>query len=79
MHRTSDNNNMQIDRDNLINDNYAQHNCDSAWVFSMKEKLHTFASVSRQKKFQAKLMETERMSEAVIQMYCKITEMISMS
>lgn len=40
----------------------------------MKEKLDTFACVHGRKKFQAKLMETERVSDAEIQMYCKITK-----
>lgn len=45
---------------------------------SMKEKLDTCASLSTEK-FSTKLMETQRMNGAAIQMYCKITEMISMS
>lgn len=41
----------------------------------MKEKLDTFACVHGHKKFQAKLMGTERLNNAKIQMYCKITEL----
>lgn len=44
---------------------------------SMKEKLDTRASLWTER-FSAKLMETRRMNGAAIQMYCKITEMISM-
>lgn len=44
---------------------------------SMKEKLDTCASLWTER-FQTKLMETQRMNGAAIQMYCKIAEMISM-
>ena len=44
----------------------------------MKEKLDTCASLWTER-FYAKLIETQRMNGAAIQMYCKITEMISMS
>jgi hypothetical protein len=44
----------------------------------MKEKLDTCASLWTER-FSAKLMETKRMNDTAIQMYCKITEMISMS
>lgn len=42
--------------------------------WSMKEKLDTSACVHGHKKFRAKLMESERLSNAEIQMYCKITK-----
>lgn len=41
----------------------------------MKEKLDTSACVHGHKKFQAKLMETERLNNTKIQMYCKITKL----
>lgn len=44
----------------------------------MKEKFDTCDTLQTER-FSAKLMETRQMNCAAIQMYCKITEKISMS
>lgn len=43
--------------------------------WSMKEKLDAFACARGHEKFQGKLMETEWLNNAKIQMYCKITKL----